>query len=352
MMRSLGNVLVFCVVLALACTGVRHVLERVPGMVLEEEGAPAIKVTHALEHGDDYELLFLGSSRVYRQINPTVFDAVLAEHGITVRSYNVGLPGMRFYELLHRIDQVLEKHPPALRWLVLELDDPDPGLEDANVLSRRFIEWHTAHVSWIAYRTILASARSPLEKLRQCWGHTEGLLLRASNAGLGMTAVESRFGAPPDLTDHTPAGFLPLDFDPTRVTKEHRAEFLADFAKDKGILERRAQAITDPEVMPRFPRRLGDQMRALVARIRAAGIEPLFLLTPPAERCNWDWRAAHKRGAVPTLFSYDDPREFQDFYRDLALRFDINHLNKAGANALTRLLAEDVAAHIAGAKSQ
>jgi hypothetical protein len=352
MMRSVGNVLVFCVVLALACTAVRRVLERMPGLQLEEDGAPAVKVTHAREHADAYELLFLGSSRVYRQINPTVFDAVLAEHGIAVRSYNLGLPGMRFYELLRRIDQILEERPPALRWLVLELDDPDPGLEDANVLSRRFIEWHTARVSWTAYRTILASSRSPLEKLRQCWGHTQGLLLRASNAGLGMTAVESRFGVPPDLTDYTPAGFLPLDFDPTRVTKEHRAEFLADFAKDKGILERRAQAITDPDIVPRLPRRLRDQMRDLVARIRAAGIEPLFLLLPPAERCNWDWRAAHKRGALPALFSYDDPREYQDFYRDLALRFDINHLNKAGANALTRLLAEDVAAHIQGSKSQ
>lgn len=344
--RWFSSCLVFCVVLALACLGQREILRRVPGLGLEEEGPPAIKARHYRIHRDEIDLLFVGSSRVYRQLNPAVFDARLAELGHPTHSYNFGLPGVRFYELLHLVDWLLETRSPRLRWLFLELGDPEADLEDANLFTRRNIGWHAPGLTWIACRNAWESERPLGRKLGESAAHLGALLFNLSNAGCGVPAVSSLLNGDATPPDQTPAGCLPAEYDPTRATRAHREEYLARLEADPELLRKRVDELLAPRERSELSSFQLEVVRALVARIRDAGVEPIFLLLPPADRNNADWLAARASGALPDLFAYDDPRRFDDFYLDPELRFDLNHLLKAGGNRLTRSLAEDFARHL------
>lgn len=346
LLATLANVLVFAVVLALVLRAERHGFESLPGFVLEESGPPAIKAAHLRADQGRIDFLFLGSSRVYRQLNPAVFDARMAELGAPVHSYNLGLPGVRFYELLYLAESLLEEHPPALRWVVLELSDPRPPLEGANLLSRRSIEWHTAPVTALAVRDTLEASGSLAERWEDAGLHVKDFFLRSGNLGLGAPALVTRFwpmGVPEDVTQ---GGFLPFDLDPARSTRKRREEFLEELQANPRLLRERVREIRPgPEVTP-LPARTAAAVRRLVRRYRAAGIEPLFLLCPPADRDNRDWEGAREAGVLPNLFALDDPRQYPQFYLDLSVRFDLNHLVKEGGNELTRMLADEVAAHL------
>ena len=72
---------------------------------------------------DRYDLVFVGSSLVYRSIDPRIIDEELARAGFRVRSYNLGLPGMRPHEANALLRQVLATKPARLRWAVVEVAD-------------------------------------------------------------------------------------------------------------------------------------------------------------------------------------------------------------------------------------
>jgi hypothetical protein len=293
---ALLNVVVFVLVLALVLRGERRVFEGLPGFSLEEQGPPAIKAEHLRRHGDEIDLLFLGSSRVYRQLNPAVFDARLAELGWPLRSYNYGLPGVRFYELLYLAERLIEERPPALRWLVLELADPRPPLESANLLNRRSIEWHTAAVTTLAVRDALDSGGALRGRLEDAGQHVSGLVLRCGNLGLGTPALVTRFWPSGPSEDLVPTGFLPFDIDPSPSTPRRRAEFLAELQARPRLLQERVREIRPGPERPRLPARSARVVQDLVERLRAVGIEPLFLLLPPADRDNRDWEDARAEG--------------------------------------------------------
>ncbi|OYV93965.1 MAG: hypothetical protein B7Z73_03055, partial [Planctomycetia bacterium 21-64-5] len=69
---------------------------------------------------DECDIIFLGTSRVERHIDPHVIDATLAERGIQVRSYNLGLPKMSVLEGAELIRRIARRRPRRLKLLVME----------------------------------------------------------------------------------------------------------------------------------------------------------------------------------------------------------------------------------------
>jgi len=335
-LAQLASTLVFCAVLAALLGGERRLLHEVPGEFLAGDG-PAQK-WRRLEENEGIRMLFLGSSRVYRQLNPGLFDDQMAARGLTTVSYNFGLPGMGFFEELYLAERIADAPPPGLRWLLIELLDPTKEQDEVNRLSRRNIEWHTPALAWFALRAALLSERPGRERLDLAVEHLELLALRSSNAGLAIPALEQLLegGAPGE--DPSPHGFLPLTLDRSATTLARRDSFERDLAANPRYLEERVREVMEHETSPSPLVRA--RMRALTARLEAAGIRPIFFLSPPATRNNSDWRRLHEEGVLPDLIALDDPEEYPAFSLDASIRFDKNHLDRAGSGRLTRLLAE------------
>jgi len=332
------NVAVFLLALCAAALGVRRALARLGADELQEAGVTRFKLDTYARHAADYELVFIGSSRMYRQVDPEVFDDALARRGFSTSSYNLGLPGMWFYEVLYRANRIAVRAPAALRWMVIELQDPDPGDEPLNQNSQRTIAWHTPRYTWIACRTELASERSLLERLSSAGGHLVQGFMNALNLGL-LTSALDRGTVPLEFREHAElgrTGYMPLDLEPAERVR--RGRLVRALLKEPRYLERQVELHRAAGAVA-APSGLFTNLARLVGELRQHGIEPIFVLLPPSSRTRTEIVAAHENGVLPNLIDLEDPGRFPEFYLEPALRFDKHHLNQRGAERLTRLLA-------------
>lgn len=95
----------FLIGVGMAVAGIGWVVPSVEPPLLAE------RLSEFRKAADSYDVLFFGSSRVFRGIDPKVFDAEMAERGHPLRSYNLGFPAMRPHELNALLRRVLQERP-------------------------------------------------------------------------------------------------------------------------------------------------------------------------------------------------------------------------------------------------
>src|SRR6185436_943991 len=92
-------------------------------------------------HKDEFDTLFIGSSRVYFQISPAIFDRVTRESGMPTHSFNFGIGGMYLPETAYLHEQILNLKPRNLRWVFIEYDELQTKWSPENQTSRRALYW-------------------------------------------------------------------------------------------------------------------------------------------------------------------------------------------------------------------
>jgi hypothetical protein len=74
-------------------------------------------------HMDDYDTIFVGSSRIYAGISPATFDQVMASAGNPSHSFNFGVNGMYPPERFYVLEQIISLKPRKLKRVFIEMDD-------------------------------------------------------------------------------------------------------------------------------------------------------------------------------------------------------------------------------------
>ncbi|MES2570644.1 MAG: hypothetical protein V4710_11400, partial [Verrucomicrobiota bacterium] len=82
------NICLALTMFVIVCRVINGLLPRQPVPIVSE------KLAYFARHRDEYDTLFIGSSRVYRQIDPALFDQVTREAGVPTRSFNLGIDSM------------------------------------------------------------------------------------------------------------------------------------------------------------------------------------------------------------------------------------------------------------------
>jgi hypothetical protein len=336
--RAARDVGVFALVLALCCGAVGAGIAR----VRDQRLLGTVKHAYYQGHREEFELVFVGSSRMYRQVDPALFDAEVARRGIELASFNLGTVGMWFPEIVYTVEWVLAQRAERLAWLVIELGELDPDVHAENLLNRRNVNWHTPAITLAVCRAVLAGEHAPLEKLRRLGDHLTHLVYRLGSLGTGTTAVSYLLG------DRRQAGqrrrwngLVLLEDDPRLVQQleERRAAFLADLPG----YEERVAALVPPVPAGEPPAPLRALLERLVARVRAAGVEPVFVIPPPSDARLEGMVQAARAGVLPNLLAYNRPQDYPEFYA-VQSSLDGYHLNSVGAERFTRQLAADFAA--------
>src|SRR5688572_27502291 len=98
-MRAAGNILIFVLALALMAWGIGKITPPPHISIV------SAKVQWLQEHGDEYDVIFLGSSRTFRQIVPELFDRLMAAASHPVKTFNLGVDGMRPPEDTYVLEQ-------------------------------------------------------------------------------------------------------------------------------------------------------------------------------------------------------------------------------------------------------
>jgi len=303
----------------------------------------AVKEQLFLAARDDVDVLFIGTSRVYRGIDASRFDATAAERGLDLRSLNAGVPRLEGFEVEQFLDRLLDTRPRRLDWVVI-----DPGLlatatRGDNHLTRRFASWHDLPTTWRVLCRIAADEdHSASKKVRYGRKHLTSAFLRYAWVGGLSSRWLARPGPPPRVGR---AGFLSLEESARwsaacRERAEHFARTRARYARQ---IERLAESRREP--LPPLTDAERRFLAGLVERIESAGARAIFLTSPRQDDRQAYLARAAAEGLLPVLLDYADPERYPSLYEP-ALRFDAGHLNAAGAARYTEILARDVLAVI------
>lgn len=294
-------------------------------------------------HKDEYNALFFGSSRIYSQVVPEVFDAIAQADGIRVNSYNFGIPAMRAIDSAVLVEEVLANPPKNLKWVFFE-SILDKGYEPIpNARTQRAMYWHTWKNTRTAAQYVLNSDESLPSKAVLLFSHLLPFTYQQLNVGRisnqvlpsDFSAEEKQVAAEFTATE----GYYALsdETDPKRQEfLQNQAAYLNQVSALKGALK---AGQSEPVQPPYLSANKQQLLKQITQVIRAAGAEPIFV-EPPSLHVENNFQAAQQLGTIDTLLSYKDPARFSQLYR-VQERHDADHLNDAGAREFTRLLAED-----------
>jgi hypothetical protein len=289
------------------------------------------KYVHVAEHRADYDALFVGSSRFHHGIIPPRFDArVAALSGARIHSFNFGHDAMWPPESYYMLRQLLALHPPRLRWVLIDCTAIHTEIDERLTLTKRFAYWHDARHTALAWGAIAEEPLPWSDRLRRWSGHAAPLVRNWTNTGTGAERLGLRLGGLKRKKQ-------PREMSPRAWAATEGYEPEPDVAMSGDTLEAFLGAVADfrtnlpPQpIAPMFRRALEE----IIADVRAAGARPVLILTPTVkEKENFTGLPE----GVP-VFRFQDPNEFPQLF-DPANCYDTEHLNHAGAQIFTDLLA-------------
>ena len=338
--RALTNTGIGTAAFLITCVGLRVVLP-----FPEIDGGVSQKFRFFAAHKDEFDTLFIGSSRVYFQISPAVFDRVTRENGLPTHSFNFGVGGMYLSETGYLLDQILNLKPRNLRWVFIEYDELQTEWSPENQTSRRALYWADWRRVSLLLRKLTDAGTDPLwlpspAKLRD-------IVLRhkdENNTRSLLTFYAGQFEK--NYTNVARAADV-LQYFLGRDTKERRARYLG-VASDGYVTRPNrmsptqvaayerdlAAAMAQTDTHPLSPYAV-EAYRQCAEEVRKIGATPIFLITPSTTQINV---ATESTGLTGVVMAFNNPRTYPSLYRS-SIRRDGQHLTKSGAEEFSRVVA-------------
>ncbi|WP_131989467.1 hypothetical protein [Chthoniobacter flavus] len=278
------------------------------------------------EHKDEFDTIFIGSSRIRHGIIPQVFDEAAAKNGVPTHSFNLGYSGMWPPESYYYLRQVLALHPKKLRNVFIELMDYRLGQAEGEAPTMRSVYWHDVPHTGMALRLVAESPLSFNEKVGLFATHAHEFVQNMTNPGRGAEWLEQRYFPARKKVDTSWISRRGFDPEPATEWSEAAQE---EYRRQIRVFE---EASTHEHWRPGFAAAL-DDILGKVNQTRAKAI----LVIPPTVRPEEHFTAC-PRGAF-FGFYFDSPSKYPRLYLP-ELHYDPGHLNEAGAREFTTQLAE------------
>ena len=335
--RPLAMVFVFLAALFFAASFFRGLLPR-----MQVVGV-STKIAFLQNRGDQYDVLFVGTSRIHHQIIPALFDHVMSDAGMPTHSFNLGIDGLRTPEDNFVLENSLAGRSRPLRWIVLECKDINLRMQDIDQGTTRSVYWHDSRRMWmLAQRWVwggfggqltlqqhVRQIRDDAEVLgKHCELYLQNELSVGALSGLPSTLTQKR--EPPKIEKAESVlldGYL-SEGNPTVVS----TEAISYVEKLKKLRTKPAT----PDYGDRASQMLLRRERDLAAKYGAE----LVLIIPPTLK---ESKFTPDPTLRPTLklLDFDRPDQFPELFA-LRNRRDETHLNERGAEILTNLLAQQL----------
>jgi hypothetical protein len=338
--RALTNSAIGVVAFLVTCIVLRAVLP-----FPEIDGGVSQKFRFLAAHKDEFDVLFIGSSRIYFQISPAIFDRATRESGLPTHSFNFGVGGMYLPETAYLLEQILNLKPRKLRWVFIEYDEVQTKWSPENQTSRRALYWADWKRVSLLLRKLTDAGVDAIwlpnpAKLRD-------IVLRQKDEESTCTLLAFYAGQlEKNYTNVSKAADV-LEHFLGRDTRQRRASYLG-VASDGYVTksdqmspnqvaayERAlAAAMAETDKRPLSPYAV-EAYRQCAQDVRTIGATPIFLIPPSTTQIN----VATDNSAQPgVMMAFNDPRRYPDLYRSSVHR-DQQHLTKSGAEDFTRLVA-------------
>lgn len=298
-------------------------------------------------HKDQFDTVFIGTSRVYHQISPEIFDRTMAASGMPARSFNLGVSGMHPPESFLVLERFLALRPTKLKWVLIEFEEVQASWSVERRGTHRLLYWHNWHLTSMAIRkTINPTGTEALHKTALRFLHsldTVGLHLHLFAQNLGNV------GAAADVTDAVAIARHP-NFVAYELGKRHDGyrpagdPITADKVQEYRTSLAQAMKETTPQAIDPYAE---EEYRKAARRIRAFGAIPVFVIPPTLPQIPLRFRESPEPPGA--IMRFNDVGAYPAFYEP-AVRFDKGHLSRAGAELYSEKLAQRFAAEVRAAK--
>ncbi len=296
------------------------------------------KLERIKEAPDKYNTLFIGSSRIYRQIAPHLFDQLAADRGLATISFNAGVDGMRAPEDGFFFDQILKLHPKGLRWIFVELNELRLPVNRRQRGSSRAVYWHDWPRMVLLFREALAARKStspsgiyrelqlPIGDFRE---HLGLFVQNMSNLGESAPLMEALFHPHRRRIYRAPLGAEEDGF--LEVPNWHGMSPQTRVIYERALEGRLRNQRVTPSDFGSAPSQ--DALWGMIDKIEALGATPILLIAPTTAPKNFAPKP--RNGRSPLVFDFSNLDEYADLYEE-QYRMDGEHLNTAGAEIFTR----------------
>lgn len=289
------------------------------------------KYQYFLSHADQYNAIFIGSSRTLGQVNPNLFDETV-DTSLGIQSFNLGVGGLFFPESETIFRDLLAKKPPKLRYVFFELA-PAPAVLTENLHTTRHVYWYNLKNIDVLISNTLETAPGMASATKANIQHFVSLIERSFNIGMGLDVL--RYLTNPykgvdekNLLGVNADGFSPFTMANTGLTKARQA-----FIDDPDLVEQFSKYILDQMASDTV---LQETYAALIQDMIKAAEEQnvvLIFIVPPR------YYSSLSRTLEPSRkIEITDPEQYPELY-DVQVTWDVSHLNESGAVIYTQILA-------------
>ena len=292
------------------------------------------KLSFFAKHKDEFDTIFLGSSRFYYAISPKNFDHLTRENGAPTRSFNFGIDGMNPPETFYVLEQILKTEPRNLKWVFVEADNIETKSHLKILGTQRLLYWHDWPRTALALRKTMnpRAGAKWYQRVNRLWSAKAELLLHLglfekqfTNVGRAVDFFSSHFESRPPESEPK----LGPDGDGYRLAGTAMAPERAELYRSK--LAEEVSASGSEFIDPYAESAYHDS----AAKIRRAGAEPIFVVAPSIFQSPLRFRESPPPAP---LLVFNDARVYPQLY-DAKVRVDEQHLTSEGAAEFTRLLA-------------
>ncbi len=339
-MRAVSTSAIAAAAFLMTCVGLHAVLP-----FPEIDGGVSQKFRFFAAHKDEFDTLFIGSSRIYFQISPAVFDRVTHGSGLPTHSFNFGIGGMYLPESAYLLEQILNLKPRNLKWVFIEYDELQTKWSSENQSSRRALYWADWTRVSLLLRKLTDAGTDPLwlpnpTKLRDIMLRQNDEKNTRSLLTFYATQFEKNFtnvASAADVlnyflrrdTNERQTSYLGVASD-GYVTRPNRMSSSQAAAYERALAAAMAQSGTralSPYAVEAY--------RQCATQVRSIGATPIFLITPSTTQINITTENAGLPGVV---MAFNNPRAYPSLFRS-SVRRDGQHLTKSGAEEFTRVVA-------------
>ena len=302
------------------------------------------------EHSTEYNTLFLGSSHIYRHINPQVFDRQFGKTA-NVRSFNLGYQATYNPEVYVLFEEMLndpELDLSSLKLLVMDLT-PVEWMRLGNARSVRGKYYTDIPTWWRTVKQVNQSERGSSGGRFDIMSHyTISLFEKEFNVGMydeyleHLTTPRRAVTGKEKFMGPQQNGFLPLNRDPAFRFRRQKfldcQQYLVPMSAVNTQYYYECTVAQEQSAAPAAPA-LHAAAQRLIDMAADKGIYLLFVVMP---------RSPYKESApLEAIFpegqviNMTDPREYPEFY-DLDYVYDRGHLNQKGARVASVKLGRKV----------
>ncbi|HEV2841639.1 MAG TPA: hypothetical protein VGW39_09970 [Chthoniobacterales bacterium] len=295
----------------------------------------AEKLEFFTRHKDEFDTIFLGTSRFYYAVSPKIFDNITRENGVPTQTFNFGVDGMHPPESFYVLEQILKTEPRKLKWVFLEVGNIQTHSTADVFGTERFLYWH----DWPRTALVLNKVIDPAGRA-EWYVKLIRALRKQRELVLHLGLFEKQFANVGRVADFlaSQTNVQPVEASPKLGPKGDGHQLMERPPMSLERAERYRRKLTE-EVFAARPKLIDPYAemayRDYADKIRRLGASPVFVVTPDVFQSPLLFRKPAPPGP---LLPFNDSRKYPQLY-DAAMRVDNAHLTNEGAEEFTRLVA-------------